>query len=65
MAQMTTFLFELFSTSFLNTKITNLERFGACSEAWKKNLKGSMGAYLNYRKVSRVKTVNDDDVQII
>ena len=28
----------------------------------KKKLKGSVGAYLNYSKVSRVKTVNDDDV---
>ena len=25
----------------------------------------SMGAYLNYGKVSRVKTVHDDDVRII
>ena len=28
----------------------------------KKKFKGSMGAYLNYGKTSRVKTVNDDDV---
>ena len=27
----------------------------------KKKLKRSMGAYLNYSKVSGVKTVNDDD----
>ena len=64
MVQVTIFFSDFFSTSFPKYQDNKSGEELGMQRRVRKKIKrlSSMGAYLNYGKISRVKTVNDDDV---